>query len=658
MKRCVKNGESTDDDASFTDDDTSFTDDVVSTVRDVDLIQSVFTGDFFNFTHTPRKIKPGVIKTLEQIKSTFFHDKIPSILEILESDYDLETKKTLLEKVYDLRQSEPLSAEYKKALEETNTILQKSDLERKFELEVLPYKARVLNSDMSEENMSIAYRKVQVMDSYENSDPGEYVKYKTWVDSLLKVPFGNWVKEIPDISDVKRSLNSSLSFLEKPKDQFLRFVAQMKSNPGCNVNSIGLCGPKGIGKTAISKALATSLNRPFRMISLGGESDNASLTGHNFTYVGSNPGRLVEILKETKVMNPVVLVDECFPYEQKVMTEYGLMEIGEIVTCFKRGNALRVRSFNQREATFEYQPVVNVTSKKTKVLLELNIDGAITRCTENHPFLTTKGYKMAKDLAPADRIVGDKDPFGHHNAAAAELAKKSLELDVPCRVFNRYDELKLISKTVIERDCQVYDIKVFTNRNFVIYNDGLNIVVHNCDKISETPQGKEIIGTLIHLTDTSTNGQFTSDKYFSGITFDLSKVLFVFTYNDAKKLDPILADRLTKINLKDYTFNEKLDILQRHVLPDTRVEFNLDLQFETEALKLVLVQNDSGMRSAKSRIHEIFSKVNILVIAPETVTLDYKKLAGYFTNNKTVLAEHIPYLLETKAPDTFESMYV
>ena len=81
--------------------------------------------------------------------------------------------------------------------------------------------------------------------------------------------------------------------------------------------------------------------------------------------------------------------------------------------------------------------------------------------------------------------------------------------------------------------------------NPVIYFDEL-------DKISNTPKGEEIVGILTHLTDTSQNDKFHYDKYFSGIDFDFGKVLFIFSYNDEKKINPILRDRMYRINTDGY----------------------------------------------------------------------------------------------------------
>ena len=98
--------------------------------------------------------------------------------------------------------------------------------------------------------------------------------------------------------------------------------------------------------------------------------------------------------------------------------------------------------------------------------------------------------------------------------------------------------------------------------NPVIYFDEL-------DKISNTPKGEEIIGILTHLTDTTQNSQF-HDKYFSEIDFDLSKCLFIFSYNDESKVNPILRDRMYKIETKGYKTKDKLIIAKNYLLPKIR----------------------------------------------------------------------------------------
>ena len=87
------------------------------------------------------------------------------------------------------------------------------------------------------------------------------------------------------------------------------------------------------------------------------------------------------------------------------------------------------------------------------------------------------------------------------------------------------------------------------------------------DKVSKTEHGKEIIGILTHLIDGTQNDSF-QDKYFNGIDLDLSKALFVFSYNDASSIDKILLDRIHRIKFEHLTIEDKLVITKKHILPE------------------------------------------------------------------------------------------
>ena len=119
--------------------------------------------------------------------------------------------------------------------------------------------------------------------------------------------------------------------------------------------------------------------------------------------------------------------------------------------------------------------------------------------------------------------------------------------------------------------------------NPVIYFDEL-------DKVSDTPKGEEIIGILTHLTDTSQNSQF-HDKYFSEVDFDLSKCLFIFSYNDESKVNPILKDRMYCIQTKGYESKEKITIAKNYLLPKIREQVNFkedDIIIPDETLSYII----------------------------------------------------------------------
>ena len=145
--------------------------------------------------------------------------------------------------------------------------------------------------------------------------------------------------------------------------------------------------------------------------------------------------------------------------------------------------------------------------------------------------------------------------------------------------------------------------------NPVIYFDEL-------DKISETPKGEEIAGILTHLTDTSQNSQF-HDKYFAEIDFDLSKCLFIFSYNDESKVNPILKDRMYRIQTKGYNQKQKTIIANNYLLPKIReqVRFKVDdiiIPDETEHYIIdTFCNKEDGVRNLKRCLEIIYTKLNL-----------------------------------------------
>jgi ATP-dependent Lon protease len=145
--------------------------------------------------------------------------------------------------------------------------------------------------------------------------------------------------------------------------------------------------------------------------------------------------------------------------------------------------------------------------------------------------------------------------------------------------------------------------------NPVIYFDEL-------DKISDTPRGEEIVGILTHLTDTSQNSQF-HDKYFAEINFDLSKCLFIFSYNDESKVNPILKDRMYRIKTKGYNGKEKNCISNNYLLPKIReqVRFNEgDITIPDDVIGHIIDQHcnkEDGVRNLKRCLEIIHTKLNL-----------------------------------------------
>jgi ATP-dependent Lon protease len=153
--------------------------------------------------------------------------------------------------------------------------------------------------------------------------------------------------------------------------------------------------------------------------------------------------------------------------------------------------------------------------------------------------------------------------------------------------------------------------------NPVIYFDEL-------DKVSDTPKGEEIIGILTHLTDSTQNNKF-HDKYFTEIEFDLSRCLFIFSYNDESKINPILKDRMYRIMTKGYDQPQKTIIATNYLLPKIHdmVKFNKeDIVIPEDVLHYIITHHtdkEDGVRNLKRCLEIIHTKLNLYrLMKPDT----------------------------------------
>jgi len=140
------------------------------------------------------------------------------------------------------------------------------------------------------------------------------------------------------------------------------------------------------------------------------------------------------------------------------------------------------------------------------------------------------------------------------------------------------------------------------------------IFIDEVDKISRTENGKEIVGILTHLLDPSQNDSF-QDKYFTGIDLDLSKALFILSYNDVDAIDKILLDRVHRIKFDNLTLEDKLIISKTHILPDIYAKMGLEnmIEFSDETLKFIIDEYtlESGVRKLKEILFEIVGEINL-----------------------------------------------
>ncbi|MGH9278072.1 MAG: LON peptidase substrate-binding domain-containing protein, partial [Acidimicrobiales bacterium] len=180
------------------------------------------------------------------------------------------------------------------------------------------YRRKLDESGPPDEVRSAAEREIGRLERTSDQSP-EHGWIRTWLDTLLEVPWGTSTDDVLDIGEARSVLDADHTGLDDVKDRIVEYLAvrKLRTDRGLPAVSgrgsgaiVALVGPPGVGKTSLGESVARAMGRKFVRVALGGVRDEAEIRGHRRTYVGAQPGRIVRALREAGTMNPVFLLDE------------------------------------------------------------------------------------------------------------------------------------------------------------------------------------------------------------------------------------------------------------------------------------------------------------------------------------------------------------
>jgi len=294
---------------------------IISTIKELLKLNPLFKEELQIFLTHSDFTKPGKLADFAVALTTAGRDEMQGILQTFNIEKRVDKALALIKKELDLtilqnNINQKIEANVNKSQkdfflrEQLKSIKKELGIERDDKsIDREKFEERLENKAVPEAVMGVIeeeFDKLSVLDT----QSAEYAISRGYLDWLTNMPWGVFSNENDDLDHASAVLDEDHYGLEDIKKRILEFIGVGKLTGGVKGSIICLVGPPGVGKTSIGRSIARALNRSFFRFSVGGMRDEAEIKGHRRTYIGAMPGKLIQALKESQAMNPVIMIDE------------------------------------------------------------------------------------------------------------------------------------------------------------------------------------------------------------------------------------------------------------------------------------------------------------------------------------------------------------
>lgn len=294
---------------------------IISTIKEILKLNSIFKEELQIFLAQSDFTEPGKLADFAVALTTASREEMQDVLETFDIEKRLDKSLTLLKKELEfsiLQNSinKKIDATLNKSQkdfflrEQLKTIKRELGIEKDDKaIDREKFEERLKQRTVPEDVLKVIQDEMDKLSSLE-AQSAEYSICRGYLEWLTTIPWGVYSEECHTIKEAEKILEEDHYGLEDTKQGILEFISIGRLSGHIKGGIICLVGPPGVGKTSIGKSIARALNRKFYRFSVGGMRDEAEIKGHRRTYIGAMPGKLIQALKVTGTMNPVIMLDE------------------------------------------------------------------------------------------------------------------------------------------------------------------------------------------------------------------------------------------------------------------------------------------------------------------------------------------------------------